>query len=217
MASLGQTTYVVVVIFVGGSKASDIELVLQPEPRSAKTLFLAGSILPNEEHVDDAVRELFEATGLTLTVDDLTLLSNNHVRVPLRAGKQQLVHVFAASVPVPYVIANLRIPAKVSQAVTAQSTINHIGTYVVPSNVEIDGLTLTPSKILLLKETLRKFERLHFGYVAHWEAFRDVLIYRHVFAHDDTWLPRQLFFFTRFTVVDFGIVWMLIKGYINQL
>jgi 8-oxo-dGTP pyrophosphatase MutT (NUDIX family) len=51
-------------------------------------LFRAGSILPNEEHVDAAVRELFEETGLiTLIVDDFTLLDNNIVRVPLLVGK----------------------------------------------------------------------------------------------------------------------------------
>jgi hypothetical protein len=46
MASLGPGNYVVP---VGGSKVSDIELVLQREPRIGKTLFLAGSILPNEK------------------------------------------------------------------------------------------------------------------------------------------------------------------------
>jgi ADP-ribose pyrophosphatase YjhB (NUDIX family) len=35
-------------------------------------LVLAGSILPNEEHVDAAVRDLFDETSLTVTVDDLT-------------------------------------------------------------------------------------------------------------------------------------------------
>jgi hypothetical protein len=34
-----------------------------------------------------AVRELLEETSITLIVDDLTLLSNNHVRVPLYDGK----------------------------------------------------------------------------------------------------------------------------------
>jgi 8-oxo-dGTP pyrophosphatase MutT (NUDIX family) len=61
--------------------------MLQREPRTCKTWFLAGSILPNEAHVDDAVRELLEETGLTLFVDDLKLLSSgNHVRIPLFVG-----------------------------------------------------------------------------------------------------------------------------------
>jgi hypothetical protein len=54
MASLGPGNYVVVVLHVGGSKASDIKLVLQREPRIGKTLFIVGSILPNEEFVDAA-------------------------------------------------------------------------------------------------------------------------------------------------------------------
>jgi 8-oxo-dGTP pyrophosphatase MutT (NUDIX family) len=60
MASLGHGNYFVVVLLVGGSKASGIKLVLQREPRTGKTWFPAGSILPNEAPVDAAVRELFE-------------------------------------------------------------------------------------------------------------------------------------------------------------
>jgi 8-oxo-dGTP pyrophosphatase MutT (NUDIX family) len=89
MAFVGGGIYVVVVLIVGGSKVSDIKLVLQREPRTGKTWFHAGSILPpGEEHVDVAVRELHEETSLTLTFDDLTLLSNNPVRVSLLKGKQ---------------------------------------------------------------------------------------------------------------------------------
>ena len=79
MASLGPGHYAVMVIHVGGTKPSDLKLVLQREPRSGKTWFTAGSVLPNEEHVDAAVRELHEETGLDLTPDDLTLLSGEHV------------------------------------------------------------------------------------------------------------------------------------------
>jgi 8-oxo-dGTP pyrophosphatase MutT (NUDIX family) len=35
-------------------------------------LFLAGIVLPNQELVDAAGIELFEETGVSLTVDDLT-------------------------------------------------------------------------------------------------------------------------------------------------
>jgi 8-oxo-dGTP pyrophosphatase MutT (NUDIX family) len=66
-----------------------------------QTWFLVGSILPNEEHVDAAVRELFEETDLILTGDDLTLLGGNHVRVSFHAGQYQLVHVFSAYLQVP--------------------------------------------------------------------------------------------------------------------
>jgi hypothetical protein len=64
MASLGPSNYMVVVMLVGGSKASDIKLVLQCEPRTGKTLFLAALILPNEEQVDVAFRKLFEEKAL---------------------------------------------------------------------------------------------------------------------------------------------------------
>jgi 8-oxo-dGTP pyrophosphatase MutT (NUDIX family) len=57
MASVGHGNYAVVVLIVGGSKASDIKLGLKCEPRNGKTRFPAGSISPDEEHVDAAVRE----------------------------------------------------------------------------------------------------------------------------------------------------------------
>jgi hypothetical protein len=58
---------------------------------------------------------------------------------------------------------------------------------------------------------------LHFGYVAQWEAFRGVVISKQLFARDNASLPRHRFFFTRFTAAGSRHVWMLIKGYINQL
>jgi hypothetical protein len=87
MAYVGLGNYVVVVLHVGGSKASYIKLVLKRERCSGKTWFPAGSCLPKEEHVDGAFRELFAENGLILTVDYLTRLSNNHVRVPLFTRK----------------------------------------------------------------------------------------------------------------------------------
>jgi 8-oxo-dGTP pyrophosphatase MutT (NUDIX family) len=74
MASVGPEHYVVIVIHVGGTKLSDVKLVLQREPRTGKTWFPVGSVLvfPNEEHVDAAVRELHEETGLTLTPEDFS-------------------------------------------------------------------------------------------------------------------------------------------------
>jgi 8-oxo-dGTP pyrophosphatase MutT (NUDIX family) len=83
MASIGLGHYVVVVLHVGGSKASYIKLVLQREPRIGKAWFHAGSILPNEEHVDVVVRELLEETGLTLSPHGLAFLSDAPVRVEL--------------------------------------------------------------------------------------------------------------------------------------
>jgi 8-oxo-dGTP pyrophosphatase MutT (NUDIX family) len=162
MASLGPRNYGVVVLHVGGSKASNIKLVLPREPRTGTTWFLDGSILPNEAPVDAAVRELFEKTGLTVTIDDLTLLSGNLVRVPLPAGRHQLVHIFSASVRVPYVTVSLRTPTKVEHVVNPHSTIHPDGSYVVPTTVDIDELSLTPSQIWLVRETQRNYELLHF-------------------------------------------------------
>jgi 8-oxo-dGTP pyrophosphatase MutT (NUDIX family) len=82
MASVGPGNYVLIVVTIGGSKASYIKLVPR-EPRTGKTWFPAGSVLPYEEHVDAAVHELHEETCLILTSDDLTMLINNPVRVSL--------------------------------------------------------------------------------------------------------------------------------------
>jgi 8-oxo-dGTP pyrophosphatase MutT (NUDIX family) len=207
---------VVLVIHVGGTKLSDVKLVLQREPRTGKTWFPAGSVLPNEESVDAAVRELHEETGLILTPDDLTLLSDAPVRVALPEGLQ-LVYVYSAFVPVMFATSHLRTPAQVEQAVTAQSTINPDGTYVVPESINIDGLNLTPAKTGLLRAEKHKTELLHFGYVTPWETFfRAVRSHNPVFQ-DDTSIPRQFFMFSWFTTVDSGHVWLLIRGHINQL
>jgi 8-oxo-dGTP pyrophosphatase MutT (NUDIX family) len=114
MASVGPGRYVVVVLHVGGTRLSDIKLVLQREPRYGKTWFLAGSVSTNEEHVDAALRELHEEIGLILTPDDLTQLSKAPVRVALHVGLQ-LVYVYTASVPVPYVTTHLRTHAQLEQ------------------------------------------------------------------------------------------------------
>jgi 8-oxo-dGTP pyrophosphatase MutT (NUDIX family) len=58
MACVGPGRYVVVVLHVGGTKLSNVKLVLQREPRTGKTWFPAGSVAANEEPVDAAVREL---------------------------------------------------------------------------------------------------------------------------------------------------------------
>jgi 8-oxo-dGTP pyrophosphatase MutT (NUDIX family) len=111
MASIGAGCYVVIVLHVGGTKLSDVKLVLQREPRTGKTWFPVGSVIANEESVDAAVRELHEETGLILTPDDLTLLSAAPVRVALPDG-QHLVYVYLAYVRVQYVTTHLRTPAQ---------------------------------------------------------------------------------------------------------
>jgi hypothetical protein len=132
MASLGPGNYVLVILPVGGLKASDTKLVSQREPRDSKTWFLAGLILPNEAHVDVVVHELFEETSLSLT----------GTMYAYRTVQHELVHVFSTSVHVPYVCANLPTPTKVEQVVTAQSIVHSDGTYTVPSIVDIDGSRL---------------------------------------------------------------------------
>jgi 8-oxo-dGTP pyrophosphatase MutT (NUDIX family) len=144
MASIGPGRYVVVVIHVGVTNLSNVKLMLQREPRIGKTWFPDGSVAANEEHVHAALRELHEETGLTLTPDDLTLLSDAHVRVALPEG-QQNVYVYSASVPVSFATSHLRTHAQLEQDVTAQSTINPDGSYVVPETIDIGGLNLTPT------------------------------------------------------------------------
>jgi 8-oxo-dGTP pyrophosphatase MutT (NUDIX family) len=212
MAYVGPGHYVVVALHVGGSKALNIKLVLQRKLRTRRTWFLAGWILPNEELVDAVVRKLLEETGLTLSHDDLTLLSDAPVRVALHEGQRRLVYVFSAYVPIPYVTTNIRTPAKLEHVVVAQSTINPDGSYVVPATIYIDGLCLTPAKQGLLPTLRRKFELIHFGCVTQWEIFRRVVYNQQVLSHEDTLLPRQFLFYPRFIIVENGLVWMLIKG-----
>jgi ADP-ribose pyrophosphatase YjhB (NUDIX family) len=190
--------------------------VLQREPRTGKTWFPAGSVTANEEPADAVVRELREETCLTLTPDDLTLLSDAHVRVALPDG-QQLVYIYSAYVPVPFVTNHLRTPAQLEEAVTTQSTINPDGSYVVPETLDIGGLNLTPAKTGLLLAVKHKSELLHFGYVTQCRTFRRAVYTSQALLHDDTTIPRQLFMYPQFSTVDSGHVWLLIRGYINQL
>jgi ADP-ribose pyrophosphatase YjhB (NUDIX family) len=190
--------------------------VLQHEPRTGKTWFPAGSVTINEEPVDVAVRELHEETGLTLTPDDLTLLSDAPVRVALPEG-QHLVYVYSASVSVLFSTSHLRTPAQLEQAVTTESTINPDGSYVVPETLDIGGLTLTPAQKGLLPVVKHTSELLHFGYVTQWETFRRAVYTHQPLVHDDTTIPRQFFMYPRFSSVDVGHVWLLVRGYINQL
>jgi hypothetical protein len=68
--------------------------------------------------------------------------------------------------------ANLRTPTKVEQAIIAYSTVRHDdGSYVIPTTLSIDVLTLTPQVTGLGKESQRKYELLYFSYVAQWQPF----------------------------------------------
>jgi hypothetical protein len=120
-----------------------------------------------------------------LTNDDLTLLSDAPVRLALPAG-QQLVYIYSAYVPIPYVTTHLRTPAQLEQAITAQSTMNPDGSYVVPDTLDIGGLNLMPAKTGLLLAMKQKSELLHFGYVTQLETFRRAVYTSHALFHDDT-------------------------------
>jgi hypothetical protein len=60
-------------------------------------------------------------------------------------------------------------------------------------------------------------ELLHFGYMIQWETFRRAIYTSHTLFCDDTTIPRQFFMYSRFSSVDSCRVWLLIRGYINQL
>jgi ADP-ribose pyrophosphatase YjhB (NUDIX family) len=83
MVSVGPDNCGVVDLSLESPHASDITLVLQREPRSGKSWCVADIVLPKEKYVDAAVRDLFEEIGLTLTVDNFTVLSGVAVQVPL--------------------------------------------------------------------------------------------------------------------------------------
>jgi hypothetical protein len=115
------------------------------------------------------------------------------------------------------VTANLRTPAKDERAITTQSTIQYDDTYyTVPTTVDIDGLSLTPTMLGMVKDTQRMYELFHFGYVAQLDFFRGNMLFLDNFVSTKT-LPHQLFFHPRFIASDCGHVKIFIKGCISQL
>jgi hypothetical protein len=99
--------------------------------------------------------------------------------------------VYSAYVPVLFATSHVRTPAQVEQDVTAQSTINPDGTYVVPEMLTIDGLNLTPAQTGLLPAVKHKSELLHFGYVTQWETFHRAVYQHNPVFHEDTSIPGQ--------------------------
>jgi hypothetical protein len=69
----------------------------------------------------------------------------------------------------------------------------------------------------LLRAMKHKSELLHFGYVTQWEIFSRAVYMSLALFYDDTSIPRQFFMYPRFSSVDSGHVWLLIRGYMNQL
>jgi hypothetical protein len=96
-------------------------------------------------------------------------------------------------------------------------TINPDGSYVVPEAIDVGGLTLTPAKTGILPAMKHKSELLHFGYVTEWEIFLRAVYTSHALFYDDSSISRQFFMYPRFSSVDSRLVWLLIRGYINQL
>jgi hypothetical protein len=119
MASVGPGHFVVVVLHIGGSKASDIQPFYSVSLALVKLGFLPVQYCLTRSLLMLLFVSYFKETGLTLTVDDSTMLNDAPVRVALNEGQRQLVYFFSAYVPVPYVIANLRTHAKLEQLVTA--------------------------------------------------------------------------------------------------
>jgi hypothetical protein len=115
------------------------------------------------------------------------------------------------------VAASTRTHAKLVQVVHAQSTINPDGTYVVPATIDINGLSLTPTKTKLLPKIIFKFELLRFGYAAQWETFRRAITTNPLLCHEDTSLPKQFLFYFRFSIVDSCPMWVLIVGHNNYM
>jgi hypothetical protein len=111
----------------------------------------------------------------------------------------------------------LRTHAQLEHVVTALSTINVDGSYVVPETIDIGGLSLTPAKNGLLPSMKQKSEILHFGYLTQWEIFRRVVFTNQVHCYDDPSIPTHLFMYPMFSTVDYGLVWLLIRGDVNQL
>jgi hypothetical protein len=62
-----------------------------------------------------------------------------------------------------------------------------------------------------------KSDLLHFGYVTQWKTIRRAIYTSEALFHDDVTIPRQFFMYPRFSSVDSGPFWLLIRGYINQL
>jgi 8-oxo-dGTP pyrophosphatase MutT (NUDIX family) len=135
---------VVLVAHVGDPIASDITNVLWCEHRFNKALYPSGNVLPNEELVDAAVREMFEETGMTPIVVDLSMLSGKVVRVLLPDSKTQHFYVYYASIHVPYGNNSLRTSAKVVRVVHSQSIVQRDDSDIVQASNALDGLTTTP-------------------------------------------------------------------------
>jgi hypothetical protein len=83
--------------------------------------------------------------------------------------------------------------------------------------IDIDRLSLTPTKTGRLLDVTRKFELLHFGFVAQWGTFRRAVATNRLLYHEDTSLPKQFLFYFWFSTIESCHVWILIRGHINHL
>jgi hypothetical protein len=141
MASVGPGNYVVVALHVGGAKASDMKSGVTTRT-SFRYLMVSCRYRFAQRKTcrrGRSHRELLEEIGLTLTVENLTLLTDVAFRVPLPDVKLQHVYVYSTSVHIPYLNANRRTLAKVKHVVIAQSTVHRDDSYVVLTTIDIDG------------------------------------------------------------------------------
>jgi hypothetical protein len=72
----------------------------------------------------------------------------------------------------------------------------------------MEGLTLTPSITGIVKATRSKYELLHFGIVAQWQAFRSSVISYQIYLHRDTSLPKELVYAPQLIVVGSSPAWV---------
>jgi hypothetical protein len=100
-------------------------------------------VLPNEAHVA-TLRVLRRATGMRLLSDDLGLVRNDAVSIPLSEGKKHHVSVFTARVPYGIFNSHFRtLATKVEAAVETKSTMLD-GCHIVQATITIDGQSLMP-------------------------------------------------------------------------
>jgi hypothetical protein len=109
-------------------------------------------------------------------------------------SKTHLACVYAPFVPTPNVTKHLRTQSKVEQAFISQSTVQQDCSYVVPTPMTMDGLTLTPFAIGTVSETKAKFGFHHFGFTSQWQAFKTDVKSAQFFLYNDSTLLKEFLF-----------------------
>jgi hypothetical protein len=125
-ASVGIGNYVVVVLHVGNLNASDMKFASQREPpvnRYSLIHFLSvNSCLMRSMSTLPFVN--CSKTCLTITVDDITILSGRAIPVALPDSETQHLYVYIVYLPAPCVTTKLRKSTKIEQAVFLSQMFN---------------------------------------------------------------------------------------------